>query len=60
VRNALDKLPDRERRALELRFGFDGEELTLEAIADELDLTRERARQLVLSGLRRMEHALAA
>ena len=41
VRRALDALPERERRILELRFGFDGEPWTLEAIGHELDLTRE-------------------
>jgi len=60
VRAALRALPERERLVLELRFGLDGEERTLAGIASELDLTRERVRQLMLSGLRRMEHALAA
>src|SRR3954468_20049283 len=46
VRRALDALPERERRILELRFGFEGEPWTLEAIGQELDLTRERVRQL--------------
>src|SRR5437870_5701803 len=32
VRRALDALPERERRILELRFGFEGEPWTLEAI----------------------------
>src|SRR3954471_7498310 len=40
VRKALDALPERERRILELRFGFEGEPWTLEAIGHELDLTR--------------------
>jgi RNA polymerase primary sigma factor len=60
VRAALRSLPERERLVLELRFGLDGEERTLAGIASELDLTRERVRQLMLSGLRRMEQALAA
>ena len=60
VRAALRALPERERLVLELRFGLDGEERTLAGVASELDLTRERVRQLMLSGLRRMEHALAA
>src|SRR5205807_9735734 len=38
VRRALDALPERERRILELRFGFEGEPWTLEAIGHELDL----------------------
>jgi RNA polymerase primary sigma factor len=60
VRVALQALPERERVVLELRFGLEGEERTLESIASELELTRERVRQLILNGLRRMEHALAA
>jgi RNA polymerase primary sigma factor len=60
VRRALETLPERERYILERRFGFDGEEETLETIASQLGLTRERVRQIILSGLRRMELALAA
>ena len=54
VRKALDALPERERRILELRFGFDGEPWTLEAIGAELDLTRERVRQLEAQALSRL------
>ena len=38
----------------ELRFGFDGEPWTLEAIGHELDLTRERVRQLEGQALSRL------
>jgi RNA polymerase primary sigma factor len=54
VRRALDALPERERRILELRFGFEGEPWTLEAIGHELDLTRERVRQLEGQALSRL------
>jgi RNA polymerase primary sigma factor len=54
VRRALDALPARERRILELRFGFEGEPWTLEAIGHELDLTRERVRQLEGQALSRL------
>jgi RNA polymerase primary sigma factor len=60
VRKALDALPERERRILELRFGFEGDPWTLEAIGAELGLTRERVRQLEKRALGRMEDALAA
>jgi RNA polymerase primary sigma factor len=66
VRKALDALPERERRILELRFGFEGEPWTLEAIGHELDLTRERVRQLEgqalarLSALRDLQSVAAA
>jgi RNA polymerase primary sigma factor len=47
VREALTKLPERERRVLELRFGFDGQQQqALETIGRELGITRERVRQL--------------
>jgi RNA polymerase primary sigma factor len=46
VRRAVAKLPERERRILELRFGFDGESESLETIGKELGITRERVRQL--------------
>ena len=54
IRKALDALPGRERRILELRFGFDGEPQTLDAIGLELDLTRERIRQLERQALLRL------
>jgi RNA polymerase primary sigma factor len=60
VRVALHELPERDRRMLELRFGFRGEPLSLEQIAREFDLTRERVRQLVDRALRRMEVSLGA
>ncbi|MEZ5099697.1 MAG: sigma-70 family RNA polymerase sigma factor [Thermoleophilia bacterium] len=54
VRRALDALPERERRILELRFGFEGDPWTLEAIGAELGLTRERVRQLEGQALARL------
>ena len=54
VRKALDALPERERRILELRFGFEGDPRTLEAIGHELGLTRERVRQLEGQALQRL------
>ena len=58
VRAALRRLPDRERRILELRFGFDGEQQPLESIGRELGLTRERVRQLERQGLSQLAHEL--
>jgi RNA polymerase primary sigma factor len=54
VRKALAALPERERRILELRFGFEGDPWTLEAIGLELGLTRERVRQLEGQALQRL------
>jgi RNA polymerase primary sigma factor len=58
VRRALDKLPERERRILELRFGFDGESETLEAIGKALGLNRERVRQLEREALTKLSREL--
>lgn len=47
VRSLLDVLPARQVRILRLRFGLeDGRERTLQEVAEELGLTRERIRQL--------------
>src|SRR3989442_6203349 len=54
VRRALAELPDRERRILELRFGFDGETESLEKIGKALGITRERVRQLEREALARL------
>ena len=54
VRRGLEALPERERRILEYRFGFAGDPWTLEAIGEELDLTRERVRQLESQALTRL------
>ena len=58
VRTALAKLPDTERRVLELRFGFGGEQQPLDTIGRELGLTRERVRQLENDGLARLAEEL--
>ncbi len=54
VRRALVTLPERQRRIVELRFGFEGETMSLEAIGRELGITRERVRQLELDALARL------
>jgi RNA polymerase primary sigma factor len=59
VRKAVAKLPERERRIVELRFGLDGEPQTLEAIGVELELTRERVRQLEKQAFQKLQKALA-
>ncbi len=59
VRRALEGLQEPDRRVLELRFGFDGEQWTLEAIGKELGLTRERVRQIETRALTRLQYQLA-
>jgi RNA polymerase primary sigma factor len=46
LRRSVARLPERERRVLELRFGLDGEPQALERIGEELGLSRERVRQV--------------
>jgi RNA polymerase primary sigma factor len=60
VRSALETLPELERRVLELRFGFDGEQQPLEAIERELGISRERARRLERDAFTRLEAELGA
>ena len=58
VRRAVEGLQEPDRRVLELRFGFTGEQWTLEAIGKELGLTRERVRQIESRALTRLQHQL--
>ncbi len=47
VRKVLNKLPAREKRIIEYRFGLNGEEpQSLSSIGDKLHLTKERIRQI--------------
>jgi len=59
VREAVRNLPERERRVLELRFGFDGEPTSLEQIGRELKISRERVRQVERDALAALETQLA-
>ncbi|MDP9457702.1 MAG: sigma-70 family RNA polymerase sigma factor [Actinomycetota bacterium] len=55
VRSLLEALPERERYLVERRYGLDGGEgATLEEIGRELGVTRERARQIQGTALRRL------
>jgi RNA polymerase primary sigma factor len=61
LERALAKLDGRTRKTLSLRFGLDGGgERTLEEVGRTLGVTRERARQIVAAGLRRLAKALDA
>jgi RNA polymerase primary sigma factor len=57
----LEKLPEREEHLLRLRYGLaDGFTHTLEDVANELGLTRERVRQIQSRALRKLRHPLRA
>jgi RNA polymerase sigma factor (sigma-70 family) len=52
----LPTLEDRERAILRMRFGFDDDPMTLDAVGQRLGLTRERVRQLENRALRKLRH----
>jgi RNA polymerase nonessential primary-like sigma factor len=57
----LDDLPPKQRLVIERRYGLNGQEpSTLEDLARELGLTRERVRQIQQEALSRLQQALAS
>jgi RNA polymerase primary sigma factor len=57
ITDALDKLTERERRIIVLRFGLeDGRFRTLEEVGREFGITRERIRQIEAKALRKLRH----
>ncbi len=55
----LSKLNDKQREVVERRFGLHGyENSTLEEVANELGVTRERVRQIQMDALRRLRTIL--
>ena len=56
VRKAIEKLPDREKQVIKLRYGMDGDPdpKSLEQIGREMGITRERVRQIELQALQRL------
>ena len=53
----LDTLTEREQKVLRLRFGMDdGRARTLEEVGKEIDVTRERIRQIEAKALRKLRH----
>ena len=56
VWRALSMLSDRDRRVIEMRYGLDGRKpATLDEVATELGLTRERVRQIEHSSLKQLK-----
>jgi RNA polymerase sigma factor (sigma-70 family) len=49
---ALDSLPARTRHVLDRRFGFDGDEATLDEVGRDIGVHRERVRQIEGKALR--------
>ncbi len=58
VEDILSKLTDRERKILEMRYGLaDDRPRTLEEVAREFNITRERIRQIETRILRKLRYA---
>ena len=56
VWRALSMLSDRDRKVIEMRYGLDGRKpATLDEVATELGLTRERVRQIEHSSLKQLK-----
>ncbi|MDP9354419.1 MAG: sigma-70 family RNA polymerase sigma factor, partial [Chloroflexota bacterium] len=57
IGDALNKLTERERKIILLRFGLeDGRFRTLEEVGREFGITRERIRQIEAKALRKLRH----
>ena len=56
----MKKLPERERKVIEMFFGLNGPEMNLEDIGRELHLSRERVRQLKEKALKLLREAQEA
>ena len=58
IDNGLEQLSDRERAVIKMRFGLldDESDRTLEEIGKELNVTRERVRQIESSAIKKLKH----
>lgn len=57
LESALTTLSERERQVLKMLFGIGRNEMTAEEVANSLNLTRERVRQIKERALRRLREA---
>jgi RNA polymerase primary sigma factor len=56
IKRALDSLPERERKVIELRFGLRGDQpCTLEEVGRAFGVTRERIRQIENNTLKKLQ-----
>ncbi|MBI3713108.1 MAG: RNA polymerase sigma factor RpoS [Burkholderiales bacterium] len=61
VRDWLSKLPDKQRIVIMRRFGLDNDDpVTLETLADEMGITRERVRQIQQEALVKLKRSFAS
>jgi RNA polymerase sigma factor (sigma-70 family) len=58
INKILDSLIGKEKKVLEMRFGLnDADEHTLEETGSQIDVTRERVRQIEAKALRKLRHS---
>jgi len=61
VRDWLTRLPEKQRLVVMRRFGLDNDDpATLETLAEEMGVTRERVRQIQQEALVKLKRAMAA
>jgi RNA polymerase nonessential primary-like sigma factor len=61
VRDWLGTLPDKQRLVISRRFGLDNDDpATLETLAEEMGITRERVRQIQQEALVKLKRSMAA
>ncbi|HWT72722.1 MAG TPA: sigma-70 family RNA polymerase sigma factor, partial [Oxalicibacterium sp.] len=59
VRDWLEKLPEKQRKVIVRRFGLDDDDpATLEELAIDMQVTRERVRQIQQEALAKLKRAL--
>ena len=58
IDDVLDQLNEREKAVIRMRFGLldDESDRTLEEIGKELNVTRERVRQIESSAIKKLKH----
>ena len=58
VHQAVENLPERDRRFIQMRFGLDGRDpMSIRQIAEEFQLSRERVRQIEHSVFEKLRHS---
>jgi len=58
INEVLSKLPPREQQVVKMRFGIGQQDHTLEEVARQLDVTRERVRQIEAKAMKSLRAAL--
>jgi RNA polymerase primary sigma factor len=59
LQEMLSLLTDREREAIAMRYGLLGDVATLQQIAERFGVSRERARQVVDRGMKRLKYLMS-